>query len=236
MKRSLIKTRRVNRIRHQQRGTPVFEAVTEKKGHVMRKILLIIVVITVGAPVLRATMATDLDSHVQRSGWTIPGLGMNLGMNLGGVTGASILGTITETVMGKSQTAPPPRAAAPSAIMPQAPLAIMPQAAPGQTAARPSTARGPAEAAGKPAPASPGLARGAEGVVTPELLKLLNPRALSGQPGGTRKQDGTLGPETAASTDPAPRQMLQTLAEQVRSNPAAFRDQLGAVNRALGGK
>ena len=232
MKRSLIKTRRVNRIRHQQRGTPVFEAVTEKKGHVMRKILLIIVVITVGAPVLRATMATDLDSHVQRSGWTIPGLGMNLG----GVTGASILGTITETVMGKSQTAPPPRAAAPPAIMPQAPPVIMPQAAPGQTAARPSTARGPAEAAGKPAPASPGLARGAEGVVTPELLKLLNPRALSGQPGGTRKQDGTLGPETAASTDPAPRQMLQTLAEQVRSNPAAFRDQLGAVNRALGGK
>ena len=203
----------------------------------MRKIMLIMLVITIGAPVLRATMATDLDPHVQRSAWTVPGLGVNLG----GTSVSSIARTIAATVMGREQTSQVPQ----SPQTPQSPkMAAAPQ--PGvqtpsggqsPSVTRPPMAAGPADAQGRPAaPPSTGLARGAEGIVTPELLNLLNPTALPGRPGGTQNQGSPANPAAAASADPAARQMLQTVVEQARANPNAFRDQLGAVNRALGGK
>lgn len=206
----------------------------------MRKIMLIMLAIAIGAPVLRATMATDLDPHVQRSAWTVPGLGVNLG----GTSAASIARTIAAMVMGREQTSQAPQ----PAQTPQSPQSPRMAAAPqpgvqtpsggqGLSVTRPPMAGGPADARDKSA-ASPslGLARGAEGIVTPELLKLLNPTALSGRPGGTQNQGSPANPAAAAGADPAARQMLQTVVEQARANPNAFKDQLGAVNRALGGK
>ena len=186
----------------------------------MRKIFLLMVVVTVAAPVLRETLGSG-DANAKHFGWVGPLLGMGAG---GGHPGASAPAV--------PPPAPEPQAAAPRPRPTGLPTISAISSAP---VAR-GTGGGPPVPANAAATATLGAPRGAEGVITPELMRYLNPSFLPSQPGNAAAGANPQAPGAAAGGAPGRSQMIQTLIEHAKSNPTAFRDQLGAVTKALGGK
>ena len=173
----------------------------------MKKIMLLMVAIMIGAQGLRSTMVTDLDGNGKSGGFSLAFL-----KNSGGAF-SSVVGLITAKVMNQDARTQPPGGTGTAA---------------GQT--RPAETRG-SETREVHAPggtvtgSGTGLARGTEGILTPEIMRLLNPTALTSQNPGQTPGAATVGRPAA----PAARH--QSVAEQARVNQVPSPAQVWAPGR-----
>ena len=198
-RRLTINRRRPQPIRHQQRHVPVFDDLPQQdhKGWKMKKIMLIMVVIMIGVPVLRSTMVTNLDGNGKSDGFSLAFL-----KNSGGAF-SSVVGLITTKFMNQDTRTPPVGGTG----------SVSGQPRPAETrGAETRDARAPG---GTATGNGTGLARGADGILTPEIMRLLNPTSLTGQNPGQTPDPATAGrPATSSARPPG----NQGAAEQAKVN------------------
>ena len=217
-------------------------------GRLLRKIMMLMVVVTVATPVLRAMLESDPDA--QRFGWvgSLPGMG--------GAAPAATAPPATKAPAGpasavsapavSASTGPTPIGPTPAGPTPAGPTpGLQAQGARAAVAAMPMV-RKPGDGQRPPAATSPGPPQnqglGADGIVSPELMRFLNPSFVPGQPGAA-PGGGTAGASPGAGaagasppSDASAPEMLKSLVARIRANPAAFKDQIAAVAKLLGGK
>ena len=200
MTRRMRGARRTRPIRHQQPHPPIFDAPDEDRERepIMKKIVFIMISIMAGAPILRGVLSTDSDGHTKNAG-SGPSF---LNGDIGGGMFSGIVALITQKVMG------------------QAPSTQTPPAGSGKSAGpgRMADTRAPG---GPPGAASgdPNLARGADGILTPDIARFLNPSVLTGLAAAAGQAASPGGRAPAPSMPSAT--ALNTLARQITQPPPA---------------